>query len=86
VPLLKRCGKIWQSRTGQRSQYNMVRVKKIQNYRHKYVRRMDKDILLHLIMKYQPFGKRHQERTLKKTYRLFTGMEQVTRTKSLQDI
>jgi hypothetical protein len=47
---------------------------------------MDKDIPLHLIMKYQPFWKRRQERTRKKTYRLFTGMEQVTRTKSLQDI
>jgi len=44
-------------------------VKKIQNYRHKWVRhfrRMDRDRLRHFIMQYQPCGKRSQGRHLRR--------------------
>ena len=44
-------------------------VKKIQNYLNtliKHFRRMNRDRLPHLIMKYQPFGKRSQGRSVKR--------------------
>jgi hypothetical protein len=44
-------------------------VKQTQNYKNKWVQhvtRMDKDRLRHLIMKYQPCGKRRQRRALKR--------------------
>jgi hypothetical protein len=60
-------------------------VKKIQNYRNKWVervRRMDTDQLPHLVMKYQQRGKL---RTIpQKISRLIVGTKQITRSKTME--
>jgi hypothetical protein len=62
-------------------------VKKIQSYGNKWikhVRRMDRDRLPHLIVKYQQCGKRSQRTTPQKTSRQLMGPEQVRRPKTMQ--